>query len=333
MNLTNTQKTRYTNPTLAKSSVGLGGLNICYGTQSTAEKTICGFFVSLSRPFFMMERVGTSQDVLFSVTTVRQPYTFHRPILGGSGDGLKIQSVTERSIMTNISSIATPVAIQTLSFNGIAVKFTDDAYLNATAIAKQFGKVVKDYLKTERTQEYIIALSEAVKMASQSDGKKILSQNDLVIIKKGNSKNFEQGTWLHPKLAIDFARWLNPKFAVWCDMQIEKILKGGVAEPSDKETNYNNQELYQICSGSLNYLMDYVKTLHNLNTVAHSDVLHHQKQFAIQQIHAIIQYCYANNITTPTGKPIFKNGELNFIGGNSVAYGLPMLRLVGLVNY
>jgi len=25
------------------------------------------------------------------------------------------------------------------------------------------------------------------------------------------------GTWMHPRLAIDFARWLNPKFAVWMD--------------------------------------------------------------------------------------------------------------------
>jgi hypothetical protein len=25
------------------------------------------------------------------------------------------------------------------------------------------------------------------------------------------------GTWLHPKLAVRFAQWLDPKFAVWCD--------------------------------------------------------------------------------------------------------------------
>ncbi|OAM32416.1 hypothetical protein A7P96_02000 [Eikenella sp. NML03-A-027] len=36
----------------------------------------------------------------------------------------------------------------------------------------------------------------------------------------------EQGTWLHPKLAVHFARWLDPKFAVWCDEQIEQILSG-----------------------------------------------------------------------------------------------------------
>ena len=109
--------------------------------------------------------------------------------------------------------------ILNFSFNKAVVSFRNDGYLNATEIAQSFGKATKDYLKTERTQEYIAALIEFL-----SDGKKILSQSDLVIVKKGNSKNFTQGTWLHPKLAIDFARWLNPKFAVWCDFQIEKIL-------------------------------------------------------------------------------------------------------------
>ena len=33
------------------------------------------------------------------------------------------------------------------------------------------------------------------------------------------------GTWAHPKLAIFFARWLDVRFAVWCDAMIEDILK------------------------------------------------------------------------------------------------------------
>lgn len=48
-------------------------------------------------------------------------------------------------------------------------------------------------------------------------------KNQLVKVKKGSSVN-GGGTWFHPKLAVAFARWLDVKFAVWCDMQIEKIL-------------------------------------------------------------------------------------------------------------
>ena len=64
-----------------------------------------------------------------------------------------------------------------------------------------------------------------------SERTKILTEeNQIVIVKKGNSKNFTQGTWLHSKLAIHFARWLNPKFAVWCDEQIEILLNGKISD-------------------------------------------------------------------------------------------------------
>lgn len=108
----------------------------------------------------------------------------------------------------------------------VPVSFLDNGYLNATTIANHFGKKVKDYLKTEQTQQYIAALTESL-----SKGRKILlEQNQLVIVKHGGVGN---GTWLHPKLAIPFARWLDPKFAVWCDGQIEQILSGSLKPNAD----------------------------------------------------------------------------------------------------
>lgn len=40
------------------------------------------------------------------------------------------------------------------------------------------------------------------------------------------------GTWLHPKLAIRFAQWLDADFAVWCDEQIEHLLHGRPTIPA-----------------------------------------------------------------------------------------------------
>ncbi|EMU3980785.1 KilA-N domain-containing protein [Neisseria gonorrhoeae] len=116
--------------------------------------------------------------------------------------------------------------VSVLNFGNTPVSFRQDGFLNATSIAAHFGKLPKDYLKTEQTQQYISALAESL-----SERTKILTdENQLVIVKKGNSKNFTQGTWLHPKLAIHFARWLNPRFAVWCDEQIEILLNGNVSD-------------------------------------------------------------------------------------------------------
>lgn len=27
-----------------------------------------------------------------------------------------------------------------------------------------------------------------------------------------------QGTWMHEDVALEFARWLNPAFAIWCHL-------------------------------------------------------------------------------------------------------------------
>ena len=127
--------------------------------------------------------------------------------------------------------------VQTFNFGNIAVSFREDGYLNATQIAAHFGKLPKDYLKTEQTQQYISALAESL-----SERTKILTdENQLVIVKKGNSKNFTQGTWLHPKLAIHFARWLDPKFAVWCDEQIEALLNGKVSDNLPAKTTADDR--------------------------------------------------------------------------------------------
>ena len=80
----------------------------------------------------------------------------------------------------------------------------DQLYFNATEIAKQFGKLPKDYLDNKTTQAYI-------KARCRKDN--CTFQNYARVTKGGKY----QGTWLHQKLAIDFARWCSPEFAVDLD--------------------------------------------------------------------------------------------------------------------
>lgn len=98
----------------------------------------------------------------------------------------------------------------------VEVPFRGDAFFNATVVAKAFGKQPSDWLRSDETKTYIAAIR----------GNLGLEQNQLVIVKNGGNS---PGTWLHPKLAVVFARWCNVDFAVWCDMQIDSILRGEVA--------------------------------------------------------------------------------------------------------
>lgn len=116
-------------------------------------------------------------------------------------------------------SINQNLIVKTYEHNGVSVdvSFTDDAYFNATAAAKAFDKLPKNWLMTGDAQEYIEACSRIL----------LLDKNQMVIVKMG-APEYGGGTWLHPKLAVAFARWLNVDFALWCDGIIESILKHDV---------------------------------------------------------------------------------------------------------
>jgi hypothetical protein len=124
----------------------------------------------------------------------------------------------------------------TKNYNGIAIDFNteESIYINATQIAKHFNKDVKDWKESKHTIEYIKALVEDIKENNPVRG---ISENGgifdvfheatkekLIIINQGGNDKNNQGTWIHKKLIINFARWLSPKFAVWCDSVIEELL-------------------------------------------------------------------------------------------------------------
>ena len=114
-------------------------------------------------------------------------------------------------------------------FNCIEILFSidKDLYLHTTAIAKKFNKQPRDWLKTTETKYYIEFISKELN----------ISKDKLVIVRQGG-KPKEQGTWIHKKLAIYFARWLSVEFAVWSDTQIEEILKGELQiSKSQKQTD------------------------------------------------------------------------------------------------
>ncbi|WP_415760008.1 KilA-N domain-containing protein [Pasteurella multocida] len=113
--------------------------------------------------------------------------------------------------------------IITAHYNGTEVFFQDDAYLNATAIAKHFNKRPNDWLALPTTQEYIETLCKKTETRKSGNATEV-GKSHFVKTVKGGKDLSRQGTWLHRRLAVAFARWLNVEFAIWCDEQIEKIL-------------------------------------------------------------------------------------------------------------
>lgn len=109
---------------------------------------------------------------------------------------------------------------KTFIYEGSPVTFQigEATMVNATEMAKPFGKRPVDWLNNQYTKGFLIDLAEVRNLTSA----------DLVrVIKGGNDKN-AQGTWMHEDVALEFARWLSPQFAIWCNDRIKELMKFGI---------------------------------------------------------------------------------------------------------
>lgn len=99
------------------------------------------------------------------------------------------------------------------SGSGITFDFENETYVNATEMAKPFGKRVSHFLQLKSTQDFISVLKSDV--------------GNPVITRKGNFSDADQGTWMHELLALEFAGWLAPAFKIWCNQKIKELLTTG----------------------------------------------------------------------------------------------------------
>jgi len=97
-------------------------------------------------------------------------------------------------------------ALVSRTWNGTPIsRRTTDGYVNATAMCKANGKRWKDYRESDRCQLYLDALESVAG----------ISVHALVESRSGGAGG--GGTWVHPQVAVDLARWISAPFAVWMD--------------------------------------------------------------------------------------------------------------------
>lgn len=126
---------------------------------------------------------------------------------------------------TNIATIANNSNTQstsahetsiTLTYEGSKVTFSkgDDVMVNATQMAKTFGKRPIDWLRLSTSKTFLEELSKVRKSHFEK----------LVKTQAGGAN---PGTWFHEDVAIEFARWLSPAFAIWTNDQIKILMTTG----------------------------------------------------------------------------------------------------------
>ena len=130
--------------------------------------------------------------------------------------------------------------LQTRSWNGTPIpRRTTDGYVNATAMCKANGKLWGHYFETDRATKYLEALSETIGIPMVSLYQSVEGRNG--------------GTWVHPQVAVDLARWTSAPFAVWMDgWFLEKVS----SQPLTTTPEQQNLEWLMKFAGSYGIAFD-----------------------------------------------------------------------------
>jgi hypothetical protein len=88
----------------------------------------------------------------------------------------------------------------------------EKGYINVTKLCKMAGKDIREWKKNKKNKLYIDLMSKELN----------ININELIISQKGNSKNYTQGTWVHPLIATNIAQWISVIFSVKISMWIEE---------------------------------------------------------------------------------------------------------------
>lgn len=159
---------------------------------------------------------------------MRQPNEIY---LNGNNSTVQIASAHETS--------------KTFSYNGNEVLFDikDDVMVNATQLAKIYGKRPAEYLR----------LPDTVKLINAITRKYGIAENQLVVTSKGGNisdmgkshiVDNQQGTWMHRLIVVDFCQWLDIDLKLWCTEKLDELMRYGMtATQPTLEQMINNPDL------------------------------------------------------------------------------------------
>jgi phage antirepressor YoqD-like protein len=130
------------------------------------------------------------------------------------------------------------MSVQIFNYNNSNPVSFYNGMVNATEMAKAFGKRPVDYLKTKSAKAYVSFLN------SQSDD--IHSEHntlsiDVLRVVNGGKHN---GTWMCEDLALDFAQWLSLDFRHWVNLRIKELLKTGKTQLNNERQDFNMPKTY-----------------------------------------------------------------------------------------
>jgi hypothetical protein len=113
------------------------------------------------------------------------------------------------------------------SANGLQIgQRREDGYINATQMCKAHNKEWRYYWRLPSTQEYVnaLALDLGVPVIVNNPTCKNYTSALVVTFRGGNS---QQGTWVHPEVAVDLAAWISVEFRILVNRWVREWMTTG----------------------------------------------------------------------------------------------------------
>ena len=155
--------------------------------------------------------------------------------------------------------------LQNFNYKGQIIQRREDGFISLTQMCVVSGKRLDVFMKTKRAQAYIEALAN-------------YHQKVVVETEEGSSG----GTWGHPSLAINLARWISPDFAVWCDAHIFNLIADGQTSLAQNPIEEMQKKL-----GLLTGVKDLLEGLNQLDTRSELMIADQARDLLMPTQHAV----------------------------------------------
>ncbi|MFS2011614.1 KilA-N domain-containing protein [Azospirillum sp. CT11-132] len=113
-----------------------------------------------------------------------------------------------------------------------------DGYINATAMCRAAGREWSRYRELKATKEFLPALALALGV----------TEAQLAITTfgtpGGDARN--QGTWVHPQVAIDLAQWLSPEFKIKVTRWVMEWMSGAGSPVATRRASFDFMKRYHL---------------------------------------------------------------------------------------
>lgn len=100
-----------------------------------------------------------------------------------------------------------------VEYQNKTIVFSMSGWLNASHVAQLYSASVDSWLRSPETQEYLTDIAQALGVEDAHELAQISAE----------------GTWLHPKVAVEFVREIDRKLARWCDITIDRIARDNLS--------------------------------------------------------------------------------------------------------